>query len=170
MVEPFHADESRRRLYVLWVINTLKSCWNVISGWFMFLLTLIANHWLFFLIFSGVSLVLSIIGCAAMITYLPPDYFNEAKQIRQIKNPVLRVMFSTLKNLIGFMLIVVGALLAVPGVPGQGLLTILTGLIISDFPGRKRLAHRIIRIPAVLLAANKIRTNFGRLPLVIYKD
>ncbi len=170
MVEPFLEDESRRRLYVLWFINALESCWIVISGWVTFLLELIANHWLFFLIFSGISLVLSIVGCAAMITYIPPDYFNDAKQIRPIKNPVLRVMVSTLKNLIGFLLIVVGALLAVPGVPGQGLLTILTGLIISDFPGRKRLARRIIRMPAVLLAANKIRTNFKRPPLVINKD
>ena len=154
----------------MWLIDILNSSWFVISGWFAFLLDLIANHWLFFLIFSGASLILSIAGCATMITYIPPDYFNETNKVRPIKNPVLRVMVSTLKNLIGFLLIVVGALLAVPGVPGQGLLTILTGLIISDFPGRKRLAHRIIRIPAVLLAANKIRTNFDRPPLVFDQD
>ena len=70
----------------------------------------------------------------------------------------------------GLLLIVVGALLSVPGVPGQGLLTILSGLIISDFPGKKRLARRIIRIHAVYLAANKIRTSFKRPPLILNED
>ena len=154
----------------MWFIDIIKSCWNAISGWFSFLLDLIASHWLFFLIFSGASLIISIVGCAAMITYLPPDYFNETKQIRPIQNPVLRLIVSALKNICGFMLIVTGALLAVPGVPGQGLLTILTGLIISDFPGRKRLARRIIRMPAVFLAANKIRRYFNRSPLILNED
>lgn len=154
----------------MWFTNALNNCWNVISGWISLLLDLIANHWLFFVVFSGASLVLSIVGCAAMITYLPPDYFKETSHERPIKNPILRFFVSVLKNIIGLLLIVVGALLSVPGVPGQGLLTILTGLIISDFPGKKRLARRIIRIRAVYLAANKIRTNFKRPPLQLNED
>ena len=151
----------------MWLIDALKICWQVISGWFLLFLQLIANHWLFVGIFSGTSLVLSIVGCAALITFLPPDYFDETKRVRPIKNPVLRFFVSLLKNLVGGMLIVVGALLAVPGVPGQGLLTILSGLIISDFPGKKRLARRIIRMRAIFLAANKIRERFNRPPLVL---
>lgn len=154
----------------MWFIDILKSCWLAISGWFAFLLDLIANHWLFFLIFSGASLVLSIVGCAALITFLPPDYFSEFYPDRPIKNPILRFFVSLLKNLVGLVLIVVGALLSVPGVPGQGLLTILSGLIISDFPGKKKLARRIIRIRTVYLAANKIRTSFKRPPLVLNED
>ncbi len=154
----------------MWFIDILKTCWFVISGWFSFLLNLIANHWLFFVIFSGASLVLSIVGCVALITFLPPDYFSELYPDRPIKNPILRFFVSVLKNIVGLLLIVVGALLSVPGVPGQGLLTILSGLIISDFPGKKRLARRIIRIHAVYLAANKIRTSFKRPPLLLNED
>lgn len=151
----------------MWLIDALKTCWQVISGWFIALVQLIADHWLFVGIFSGTSLVLSIVGCAALITFLPSDYFTQTKQGQHIKNPILRVLVSLLKNLLGGILIIVGALLAVPGVPGQGLLTILTGLIISDFPGKKRLARRIIRMRAVFTAANKIRENFKRPPLVL---
>lgn len=151
----------------MWLIDALKTCWQVISGWFVALVQLIADHWLFVGIFSGTSLVLSIVGCAALITFLPSDYFTETKQGQHIKNPILRILVSLLKNLLGGVLIIIGALLAVPGVPGQGLLTILTGLIISDFPGKKRLARRIIRMHAVFTAANKIRENFKRPPLVL---
>ena len=154
----------------MWFTNALNTCWNTISGWFSFLLELIANQWLFLAIFSGASLVLSVVGCAALITFLPPNYFSELYPERPIKNPILRFFVSVLKNIVGLLLIVVGALLSVPGVPGQGLLTILSGLIISDFPGKKRLARRIIRIRAVYLAANKIRTGFKRPPLLLNEN
>lgn len=151
----------------MWLIDALKTCWQVVSGWFVALVHLIADHWLFVGIFSGASLVLSIVGCTALIAFLPPDYFTDTKQGQHIKNPILRILVSLLKNLLGGVLIIVGALLAVPGVPGQGLLTILTGLIVSDFPGKKRLARRLIRTRAVYLAANKIREYFKRPPLVL---
>lgn len=158
----------------MWLNDVLNFVWQIIVASSTFVLKLllgilqfIQNHWLLLLIFSGISLILTIIGCAALITFLPPDYFHATNQGRHIKNPILRFIVFVLKNLVGALLIVVGALLAVPGVPGQGLLTILTGLIISDFPGKKRLARRIIRIQTVLFAANKIRHLFKRPPLII---
>lgn len=157
----------------MWLNDVLNFGWKIIVASSAFLwnvllviLLFIQNHWLLLLIFSGISLILTLIGCAALITFLPPDYFHVTNQGRHIKNPILRFIVFILKNLVGALLIVVGALLAVPGVPGQGLLTILTGLIISDFPGKKRLARRIIRIKTVLFAANMIRNNFKRPPLI----
>lgn len=151
----------------MWLIDVLKTCGQIIKDWGGVLWNFLETHYLFVMIFSGTSLVLSIVGCAVLITFLPADYFDETKHIRPIKNPFLRILVSLIKNLIGGILIVVGALLAVPGIPGQGLLTILSGLIISDFPGKKKLARRIIRIPAVQLAANKIRASFNRPTLIL---
>ena len=138
------------------------------GGWIFTLLQLIKDHYLFVITFSATSLVLSIVGCAALITFLPPDYFTETNQGRHIKNPILRFFVFVLKNLVGGVFIVVGALMLV--LPGQGLLTILSGLIISDFPGKKRLARKIIRIRAVFLAANKIRQQFNRPPLILVEE
>lgn len=149
----------------MWLIDALKACWQEISGWFVALRELIEAYGLFVLIFSVTSLVLSIAGCTALITFLPHDYFTETKQGQHIKNPILRFFVSLLKNLVGGVLIIVGALMLL--LPGQGLLTILSGLVISDFPGKKRLARHIIRIRAVFTAANKIREYFKRPPLVL---
>lgn len=149
----------------MWLINTLKTCWQTVSEWFVILKELIEKYGIYVLIFSVASLVLSVAGCAALITFLPQDYFIQTNQGQHIKNPILRFFVTLLKNLVGGVLIVAGALMTV--LPGQGLLTILAGLVISDFPGKKRLARRIIRIPAVFLAANKIRTNFNRPPLML---
>ena len=139
-------------------IETLKTSWQVLSEWFLV-------HWVLLATLSAVSFIASIIGCAVLITSLPPDYFKTKKRLRRIKNPVLRICLSSLKNLFGGMLIIVGILLSVPGVPGQGILTILTGLILSDFPGKKRLERRLVRLPAILSAANRIRSRFKRPPL-----
>ncbi len=154
----------------MWLIDFLKSCWEIISGWFIILVQFLANNWIIVIVISATSLVVSIIGCALLLTSLPSDYFFETKPIHPIRNIVLRILYSLLKNVFGGILIILGILLAVPGIPGQGLLTILAGLIISDFPGKKRLARRIIRIQAVFLAANTIRTRFNRPPLILKDD
>ncbi len=149
----------------MWLIDALKICWQTVSGWLVILKELIGTSGILVIIFSVTSFVLSIVGCAALIAFLPSDYFTETKQGQHIKNPILRVFVSLLKNLVGGVLIVAGALMTV--LPGQGLLTILAGLVISDFPGKKRLARRIIRTRAVFAAANKIRENFKRPPLIL---
>ena len=154
----------------MWFVSALNSCWNYILDWFSFLKDLIANNLMFLMFFSVITFVLSIVGCATLITLLPHDYFLESKVIHPIRNPILRFCVAILKNLIGLLLIIVGALLSLPGVPGQGLLTILSGLIISDFPGKKRLARRIIRMRAVYIGANKIRNRFNRQPFVLDED
>ena len=102
-----------------------------------------------------------------LLMALPADYFKTGERISRIKNPVIRICLASLKNLFGGLLIIVGILLSLPGVPGQGILTILTGLIISDFPGKRRLERRLVRVPVVLSAANQIRSRFKRPPLVL---
>jgi hypothetical protein len=43
-----------------------------------------------------------------------------------------------LRNVIGYALIALGIVLSIPFVPGQGLLTILVGLSLADWPGKRR--------------------------------
>lgn len=138
----------------------LKIYWRTLSGWFV-------EHWILLVIFSVVSFIASIVGCTILLASLPSDYFKTKERIRRIKNPIFRICLSCLKNIFGGLLVIVGILLSVPGIPGQGVLTILTGLIISDFPGKRRLERRLIRLPAILSAANQIRVRFKRSPLVL---
>jgi hypothetical protein len=89
----------------------------------------------------------------------PQDYLR-AGDARE-RHWALRI----LRNVAGVVLVVIGVLLSVPGVPGQGVLTILAGATLVDFPGRHRLVRRLIGRPAVLAALNRLRVRFGRPPL-----
>ena len=70
-----------------------------------------------------------------------------------------------MKNILGFVLIAIGIVLSLPGVPGQGILTILLGLIMIDIPGKRPIEARIIKQPAVLAAVNKLRAKYDKPPL-----
>ena len=60
-----------------------------------------------------------------------------------------------------------GIVLSLPGVPGQGILTILLGIMLLDFPGRRKLEHKLVSRPQVLKTINKLRHRFGKPPLVL---
>jgi hypothetical protein len=91
---------------------------------------------------------------------LPEDYF----QAEQPRGPSWTARW-VVRNVVGMVLIGVGAALSVPGVPGQGLLTILVGLCFVDFPRRRQVERALARRPGVLSALNRLRARFGRPPL-----
>ncbi len=139
-------------------ISTLGIYGSLLFEW-------VKAHRLFLGIISVTSLVASLISCVAVIAYLPSDYFIIKKQMIRIKRPILRVCFIFLKNLIAMIFIIVG-IIQIP-LPGQGVLTILIGIIISDIPGKRLWERRIIQIPAVFKAANLIRLHLKRSPFVL---
>ena len=116
---------------------------------------------------SVASFIVSILFCTLVIAYLPPDYFLPNRRTSRIRHPVLRVALKCLKNLLAVVLVVVG-IIQIP-LPGQGVLTILIGIIISDIPGKRKLERRIISSPIVLATANGIRSRFKR-PLLVLDE
>lgn len=95
-----------------------------------------------------------------IVLSIPEDYFA-ADQPRRTGWTLGRM----LRNAVGVVLVAVGAALSVPGVPGQGVLTILVGLFLVDFPRRQRLERALARRPGVLPALNRLRARFGHPPL-----
>jgi hypothetical protein len=95
-----------------------------------------------------------------IVLALPADYF-EVDQAPRTRWTVSRLA----RNLIGVLLIGLGTILAIPGVPGQGVLTILVGLFLVDFPRRRELEQALARRPGVLATLNQLRTRFQRAPL-----
>ena len=67
------------------------------------------------------------------------------------------------KNLAGAVLVLAG--LAMLVLPGQGLLTIVVGLLFLDFPGKRSLELRLVRHPPVLRTINWLRATAHRPPL-----
>ena len=122
---------------------------------------------------AGTLLVLFVVTCAvslAMVTFfvvrIPVDYFSASH--RPAARPVgVHVAFAILKNLAGVILVLVGVVLSLSGIPGQGILTILVGLMLTDLPGVRSLERSLVRRHGVRRALDTIRAKFGREPLKV---
>jgi len=116
-----------------------------------------------------VSLAISFTAIAVVMVKVPPTYFSLTHRRDFLPNSrwCIRSGAMVLKNLLGVFLIILGIILSLPGVPGQGILTILLGLIMLDVPGKRPLEARIIQRPAVLAAVNNLRARYGKPPLVM---
>ena len=100
---------------------------------------------------SIVTLLLSFLLLPKIIISLPSDYFVSETRHRKIQSMWILV----LKNGIGVLLTVLGLLMLFT--PGQGLLTILAGLILLDFPKKYVLERNLVKQKGVLHALNWIR-------------
>jgi hypothetical protein len=104
-----------------------------------------------------------------ILVKIPADYFRESRQGKFLEkqSPVVRVLALIGKNIAGVILVVLGVLLSLPGVPGQGVLTILLGIMLLDFPGRRRFERWIVSSPRVLKTVNKLRHRFDKPKLIL---
>lgn len=102
-----------------------------------------------------------------ILVKIPADYFQDSPGTKFLQHysPAVRVLAIIGKNLAGVFLVILGVLLSLPGVPGQGVLTILLGVMLLDFPGRRRFERWIVSRPKVRNAVNKLRQRFGKPPL-----
>jgi hypothetical protein len=108
-------------------------------------------------------LVVSLVAFPLVVINLPRDYFvrerrDPAHQIR--RHPLVWGVLTVLKNILGFTLVLAGIAMLV--LPGQGVLTILIGLALTNFPGKFTVERRLVARPAVAKALNRIREMAGR--------
>lgn len=115
------------------------------------------------------SLGFSFLSIVVVMVKIPANYFSSHYEQDFMPGSPWLVRWGVviLKNLFGAFLIVLGIFLSLPGVPGQGILTILLGLIMLDIPGKRPLEARIIKRPSVEAAINKLRARFNKPPLIL---
>lgn len=115
------------------------------------------------------SFAISFLAIAIVMVKIPENYFSTHYQQDFMPNSSWFVRWGVviIKNVFGVILIFLGILLSLPGVPGQGILTILLGLIMIDIPGKRPLEAKIIKRPNVLYAVNKLRKRYNKPPLVM---
>lgn len=113
------------------------------------------------------SLTVSFAAIAIVMVKIPPAYFSIHHRRDFLPDSPWLVRWGAviLKNVLGVFLILLGIVLSLPGVPGQGILTILLGLIMLDIPGKRPLEAKIIQRPAVLAVVNKLRAKYSKPPL-----
>jgi hypothetical protein len=124
-------------------------------------------------LFGVVVFLITFTGSLGLVSLilikLPADYFcsHYDRQIWSGRAPALRIAAAIGKNVLGVFLIVLGIIMALPGVPGQGLLTVLLGVMLVDFPGKDRLEQKLLQRPAIRNAIDKLRARFGKPPLLL---
>ncbi len=111
-------------------------------------------------IISAVLFVFSLLLLPWLLTRIPVDYFqrSDEQQERGLFRPI-----TLLRNLLGGVILLAGVLMLV--LPGQGLLTILLGLAVMDFPGKYRLERWVVMRKGVLETTNWIRQRAGYPPI-----
>ena len=118
---------------------------------------------------SFVVLIISALSIGYFIKQIPYDYFlNDKRGVSDYKNknPIFWIITLALKNIVGYCLIIGGILMLI--LPGQGLLTIFVGLMLSDYPGKFKLERRIIKTHLILKTINWYRIK-SNIPPIIFK-
>lgn len=113
---------------------------------------------------SIATLIMTFILLPIMITRLPQNYFLEDDRPRPLSRFVLvHWVLMALKNLLGFAFVLLGVMLLF--LPGQGLLTLVIGLTIMNYPGKFAIERWLAMRPRVLPALNWLRSRYGKPPL-----
>ncbi|HEY9050831.1 MAG TPA: PGPGW domain-containing protein [Gammaproteobacteria bacterium] len=117
----------------------------------------------------GISL-LSFIGSLLLVPILiiriPADYFSHNRRPPlESSHPIIRIGLRILKNMFGLFLVLSGLIMLIT--PGQGLLTLLAGMVIMNYPGKFRLERWLVTRFRLLPAMNWIRKRYNLPPLVI---
>lgn len=118
-------------------------------------------------VLSIVFFVGSLIAIPFILVRLPADFFDirVPRPWMEDHHPVLRVLGHLVKNMVGAIFLFAGFLMLF--LPGQGILTMLIGISMLDFPGKRKVEAKLIGQPTVLQAINGMREKFGKPPLII---
>lgn len=116
---------------------------------------------------SVIGFVGSLIIIPFILIRLPADYFDTRSPRYWMKDhhPVLRMIGLIIKNFAGFGFILAGFIMLF--LPGQGILTMLIGISLIDFPRKRELEAKIIGNAKILNTINKLRNKFGKSPLTV---
>jgi Putative transmembrane protein (PGPGW) len=113
----------------------------------------------------------SLIVVRLVIIKLPADYFinDHRKKVPWAEQHILlRYILLVVKNLFGYILIVAGLIMLV--LPGQGVLSIVFGVMLADFPGKFRFERWLIHRGPVLKVSNKIRREADKVPFIFHRE
>ncbi|MBN2569117.1 MAG: hypothetical protein JXB42_06770 [Deltaproteobacteria bacterium] len=127
---------------------------------------------------SGLMWILSVIslvvflGTLAIIPYfivrIPEDYLVRERSediTGATKKRTMRFLCMILKNLLGILLVITGFFMFF--IPGQGVITMVIGIMLMNFPGKRSMSTAIIRQPTILKSLNWTRAKALRPPLIL---
>lgn len=114
-------------------------------------------------LFSLFMFVGSVIAVPIAVARIPEDYFTHDRRehdYRRDRHPLAHIAVVIAKNLLGAVFFLIGFLLLF--LPGQGILSMLLGIVLMDFPGKYALEQRIVANDTVFNALNWLRTRTNK--------
>ena len=116
---------------------------------------------------SLLTFIGSLIAIPWIIARLPEKYFIRHRQQvaeRHESHPFVASLTLLFRNTMGFIFILAGIVMLV--LPGQGIITILIGISLMDFPKKHEVVDYLIRRPRVIKLLNWIRQKEKKQPFV----
>ncbi|HHJ21071.1 MAG TPA: hypothetical protein ENJ84_14785 [Gammaproteobacteria bacterium] len=124
-------------------------------------------YWIYSMVaLSVVTFIASLILIPWIIIRMPENYFLDEHRHRskiRASHPINYLLIRIGKNLLGIILILAGLFMFI--LPGQGILTMLIGISLTDFPGKFQVERWFARQAKILRALNWIRRKAKRPPL-----
>ncbi|MBT8341709.1 MAG: hypothetical protein HKP58_01015, partial [Desulfatitalea sp.] len=107
----------------------------------------------------------TLVAVPLVLIWLPKDYLTAHTKVSLVRRKASpwRYPYWISKNLFGWIFIIAGIAMLV--LPGQGILTIVLGLALIDFPGKRKTIRRIFSNKRMLNTINKLRLKAGKPPL-----
>ncbi len=114
-------------------------------------------------IISAITFIVSLFVIPFIISRLPHDFFSKIRQGHTSQNnnsKLYNLILFLLRNIFGFTFLLAGIIMLF--MPGQGILTIVLGISLMVFPGKRRLVNLLIEQKSVQHSLNWIRRKTGK--------
>lgn len=123
------------------------------------------NLWVGVGVVSAVMFIGTLVAIPWAVARLPVDYFVGPRRSLhpESRHPVLAFARRLARNTLGVVLVVAGVAMLV--LPGQGILTMLLGVALVDFPGKREFEQRLLRQRHVRKSLQWLRKRADREPL-----
>lgn len=115
-----------------------------------------------------VGLIGSLLVVPWILIKIPSDYFyaDKRKKCHWGHCPtIIRSLLLIIKNILGVMLVLSGIIMLF--IPGQGMLTMIAGIVLMDFPYKYKMMRKIIKNSKILRFINRLRKKANQEPLKV---
>jgi archaellum biogenesis protein FlaJ (TadC family) len=111
---------------------------------------------------SFVVFVSSLLLTPFLLGKIPQDYFVHTNQQKVEIKHLGHLIIVISRTIVGFVLLIAGIIMLVT--PGQGIISILLGLFLMEFPGKRKLELKLINHEPTFKALNWLRGKANKDP------
>ncbi len=121
-------------------------------------------------IISTFTFFLSLLIIPWIICKLDVDFFIHIHEHtrKEDEHPLIFILFRIVRYFFGAMLLLAGFLMIF--LPGQGILTMILGISLLDFPGKRALVDGLLKLPSIQNALNWVRKKGHKKPFSSFRQ